>query len=101
MTRWNPNFEGDPQVRAIVGKIVSVSAGANNDGRRPSADGRDATGRFPWAAWVSHYTPNLAGHADTLDDAKGAAVAAAIQILTDALAEATAAASDDNHRTAR
>ena len=96
MTEWSPNYEGEPQVRAdIGGGIVRLSAGANNDGRRPSKDGRDATGLFPWAAWsgVSSY---VGGHADTLDAAKAAAVAAAIQILTDALAEATAAASDTN-----
>lgn len=88
MIDWQPAYPGEPQERATVKDMVFLSAGANSSGGRRSIDGRDTTGRFPWSAYVFRsISIDLTGHADTLDEAKRAAVEAAKQILRAALDE--------------
>ena len=88
MIEWHPRFEGEPQMCADVAEIVSLTAGANSSPKRGrSRDGTDDTGRFPWSAFTAAHAHYDSGHADTIDEAKRAAVAAAKKILTAALAE--------------
>ena len=71
-----------------------AAAGANNNGRTRSKDGRDGTGRYPWFASVGRLWQQ--GHADTLADAQRAAVEAARGMYRAALA-----ACDDESNTPR
>ena len=98
MIDWRPEFPDEPRLLAEVlvdgCEVGRVSAGANNNGRTRSKDGRDGTGRYPWFASVGRLWQQ--GHADTLADAQRAAVEAARGMYRAALA-----ACDDESNTPR